>query len=107
MNNADLYVLVSFPDSYRIERTKLKLQDLELTDKKIVWVVNHHWPELPISLEWPEPIVVLPHDARQIGASLVKRPLAISDKTFASRLEPIVSMISDLFVENAKRGNSV
>ena len=105
MSNADLYVLVSFPDSYRIERTRIKIQDLELSDKKIVWVINHHWPELPLMSELPEPIVVLPHDARQIGAVMVKRPLAISDKTFASRLEPIVSIVSDLFVENAKRGN--
>lgn len=98
----DLYIVVTWPDKFRMQRTLLRMEELMVSSHKLIWVVNNHVPEIPLPVELDGPVIVIPNEPRQVGAARMKQPLVELDPIFGGIFEPVAERISDLFIQNAK-----
>lgn len=98
----DLYIVVTWPDKFRIQSMLLKLEELMIANHKVIWVVNNHVPEIPLPVELDGSVIVIPNDPRQVGAARMKQPLVELDPNFGGIFQPLAERISELFIQNAK-----
>jgi|GEM_PF-2150099 len=103
--DSDVRVAVTWPDPARSEKAALALwQGDGEEDREVWWIVNHGDDERPLPEGVPlsERVLVVPYEARQVGAIRMKTPLALSDPRFAARLLPLVEHIKARFAGPAR-----
>lgn len=99
LSDIDLFLVVTWPDSDRINQTLRALENQKGLPERVLCIVNH-WSEGLIPTR-PDlvPMVHIPHEPRQFHAMRMRTPLVNLDSLFANAFLPIVERISMCFTD--------
>lgn len=103
LKTADCILAVTFADERRIERLRDRLQAFGAKGMHILWVINQAAPGFSVPRQLRnDPVAMLLHDVRQLGATRMKHPLCHSVPAWRTALSPIVDHLQARYLAQGR-----